>query len=100
MTTKRSLYLVPSTLDAPTRILGLPLDEAIPAFSLAVWFFFLDHVVLSIGLPILTVLLLRGLKRGRGSAWLWSLCYWYLPSCVTRHWLRYTPPSQHRQYLA
>ncbi len=100
MSEKRTLYLVAKTLDAESRILGLPWDEFIPSFFFAVFFFLLGKVVLSIALPLATVVLLKVMKQGQGSGWILNLCYWYLPKSVMRLLLRKTPPSQNREYIA
>lgn len=100
MSNKRGLYLVPKTLDAQARVLGLPLDEFIPSIFFAVFFFLLGKVVLSIAIPVITVVLIKMMKQGQGSAWLINLCHWYLPKVVMTHLLRKTPPSQNREYIA
>ena len=100
MSQTRALYLVPKTLDAQTRLLGLPLDECIPSLSLAVFFFALDKVMLSISLPVLAVILIKMAKQGQGSSWLLNLCHWYLPSVVMQCVLTKTPPSRAREYIA
>ena len=100
MSSKRSLYLVPKTLDAPTRMLGLPLDEFVPALVLGGFFFFVGKVLLCIALPIVAVVVVKLMKRGQGSSWLVNVCHWYLPKSVMVHVLRKTPPSQNREYIA
>lgn len=100
MSSKRSLYLISKTLDAPVRVLGLSLDEFIPACFFAVFFFLLGKVVLSIAIPILTVVGMKIMKQGQGSAWLMNLCHWYLPKIIMGPVLRKTPPSQNREYMA
>jgi conjugal transfer pilus assembly protein TraL len=100
MSYKRSLYVVPKTLDAPTRILGLPLDEFLPAMLFLVYFFLSGKTVLFILTPILTVVVIRMIKQGQGSAWLINLCHWYLPKCLMQSFLRKTPASENREYIA
>lgn len=100
MSHKRALYLVPKTLDAPARILALPLDEFIPALLLGVFFFLSGQVVLSLIIATLAVIMIRLLKQGQGSAWLINVCHWYLPKVVMTHLLQKTPPSQNREYIA
>ncbi len=100
MSNKRSLYIVPKTLDAQTRILALPLDEFIPTISLAVLFFVVGKVVLAIVIPALAVIVIKTIKQGQGSSWLINLCHWYLPKSVVQNVLRRTPPSQDREYIA
>ena len=82
------------------RLLGLPLDEFIPALCLGAFFFFLGKVLLSIALPVLAVVLVKTMKQGQGSSWLINLCHWYLPKTIMVGLIRKTPPSQSREYIA
>ena len=82
------------------RIVGLPIDEFIPAIALAAFFFLVGKVILSIAVPVLIVVLIKIMKRGQGSAWLINLCHWYLPKRAMHQVLRKTPPSQNREYIA
>ena len=100
MSNKRDLYLVPKTLDAPARVLGLSLDEFIPALLLGGFFCLLGKLILAMIVSAVVVVLVKGLKRGQGSSWLLNLCYWYFPHCLMQGILRSTPPSQQRDYLA
>jgi conjugal transfer pilus assembly protein TraL len=100
MSKKRSLYIVPKTLDAQMRVLGLPIDEFAPAICLAVTFFILGKTVLSILIPIISVVLIKLLKQGQGSSWLINVCHWYLPKCVMSQFLRKTPASENREYIS
>lgn len=100
MINKRGLYLVPRTLDEPIRILGLPLDEFIPTCALAIFFFMLGKVILTISMPVLTVVGIKMMKKGQGSSWLINLCHWYLPKVVMLLLLRHTPPAENREYIA
>lgn len=100
MSVKRSLYLVPKTLDAPKRILGLPLDEFFSGAIFCVFFFVLGKLILAMILPVIMISAIKMLKDGQGSAWLMNICYWYLPKCVTAPLFRKTPASQHREYIA
>ncbi len=100
MSSKRGLYLVPKTLDAEFRVLGLTLDEFVPSLFFTVFFFLLGKVVLSIVLPVITVVLIKMVKQGQRSSWLINLCHWYLPKAVMTNFLRSTPPSQNREYIA
>ena len=100
MNNKRSLYLVPKTLDNSVRLLGLTLDEFVPAVFLGLIFFILGKVMLSIALPVLAVVLTKLLKKGQGSSWLINVFYWYFPKTFMKLMLRKTPPSENREYIA
>lgn len=97
---KRSLYVVCKTLDQPTRIIGLPLDEFIPAAFLAVLFFALGKVIISILLCVFVVILMRLMKKGQGSGWLMNVCYWNLPGFMMQSVLRFTPQSHNRDWVS
>ena len=100
MSSKRSLYVVPKTLDAPTRLVGLPLDEFIPAIALAGFFFVMGRLLLALAVPAVLVVFLKLIKRGQGRSWLLNIGYWYLPKRVMQILLRQTPPSYQRDYIA
>lgn len=100
MSDKRSLYLVPSSLDAPTRIIGLTLDEFVPTFSLAVFFFILGERIFAILIPAIVFAITKLLKQGQGSAWLINICYWYFPRWLVGGLFRRTPASEDREYIA
>jgi conjugal transfer pilus assembly protein TraL len=100
MESKKELFLVPKTLDNQVRVLGLPLDEFIPAAISAAVFFVLGKVLLSIVLPVAIVIVVKILKQGQGSSWLINLCYWYLPKIMINAILRHTPASENRTYIA
>lgn len=98
--TKRSLYVVCKTLDQPTRIVGLPVDEFIITAILMGIFIFMGKLILSMGIAILTVVLIRVMKRGNGAGWLLNVFYWYLPQSLTKAFVRFTPASHHREWIS
>lgn len=98
--TKRSLYVVCKTLDQPTRIVGLPVDEFIIAEILMGIFIFMGKLILSMGIAILTVVLIRVMKRGHGAGWLLNVFYWYLPQSLTKAFIRFTPASHYREWIS
>ena len=100
MSDKAQLYRVPTSLDAPNRLVGLPLDEALPAFALFVLLFMAGDLIWAFVLGAAVVVGLKYLKRGQGRGYVVSLMYWYLPSCLTALLLAHTPPSHQRHYLA
>lgn len=100
MSSKRSLYLVPRSLDAQIRVLGLPLDEFIPACAMAIAFFLSKKILFSMAVPTVLVVFIKFLKQGQGSAFLVNVCYWFFPRLVMSNLLRHTPPSEDREYIA
>lgn len=98
--TKKSLYVVCKTLDQPTRIIGLPLDEFIMTAILSGIFVFMGKLILSIAIMILTIVLIRLMKKGQGAGWLLNVFYWYLPQNLTKAFIRFTPASQYREWIS
>ena len=98
--TKKSLYIVCKTLDQPVRIVGLPLDEFIITIVLSGIFFMLGKLILSMVVALLCIILLRLIKRGQGSGWLLNILYWYMPNVIIKTILRFTPASNHREWIS
>lgn len=98
--TKRSLYVVCKTLDQPTRIIGLPLDEFVITAILSGIFVFMGKLILSMAIAILTVVLMRLMKKGQGAGWLLNVLYWYFPRHLTKAFIRFTPASHHREWVS
>ena len=96
----RSLYVVPKTLDAQTRIFGLPIDEFVVGGLISLSLFLNDCTILGMVIPALAVCLMRMVKKGQSSAWIINLCYWYFPSTIMRYVLMKTPESVTREYLS
>ncbi|EFH2718823.1 type IV conjugative transfer system protein TraL [Escherichia coli] len=92
-------FRFPKTLSEQNRIIGLPLDEAIPAAVLVLWGFFAKKYVF--GLIIATVVwqLIRAAKRGKSSRWLYNWCYWHLPVELFRVVYRVIPDSSYRIWI-
>ena len=100
MPNNRSLYLVPRMLDAKTRIIGLTLDEFLPASLLGAFLFFSGRDMLAIAMSVIVVMLVKIMKRGQGVSWLVNACYWYLPGTLSWLVINKTPPSKDREYIA
>lgn len=100
MSSKRTLYLVPKTLDEPIRILGLPADESIFGLFFAGFFFFLGKMFLMFLIPVAIILMMRMLKKGQSSSWILNVSHWYFPKVLMQFLLRKTPASENREYIA
>jgi len=97
---KRSLYVVCKTLDQPLRLIGLTLDEFIPAAILFSVFFGLGKVLTSLVVSFLSVIIIRVMKKGQGSSWILNWCYWTLPLVMTRLIFQHTPGSHQREWVS
>jgi len=92
-------YRFPKTLSEQTRILGLPLDEFIPA-ALSGGILMLNKSYM-FGMVVAVVLwqAIRIAKRGKSSKWLYNWCYWYLPIELLRVVYRIIPDSSFRKWI-
>ena len=68
-------YRFPKTLSEQNRIIGLPLDEAIPAAVVLLWGFFTKKYLFSLIIAAVIWQLIRAAKRGKSSRWLYNWCY-------------------------
>ncbi|EOF6005428.1 type IV conjugative transfer system protein TraL, partial [Salmonella enterica] len=64
-------YRFPKTLSEQNRIIGLPLDEAIPAAVVLLWGFFTKKYLFSLIIAAVIWQLIRAAKRGKSSRWLY-----------------------------
>lgn len=92
-------YRFPKTLSEQTRILGLPLDEFIPA-ALSGGILMLNKSYM-FGMVVAVVLwqAIRIAKRGKSSKWLYNWCYWHLPIELLRVVYRIIPDSSFRKWI-
>ena len=77
-------YRFPKTLSEQPRLLGLPYDEAILSPPTPVGYMSVIHSF-GLGAAVVIWLLIKTVKRGRGSMWLYNLLYWYLPTALFSH---------------
>lgn len=91
--------MVPRTINQQARIIGLPLDEFLPAALLGGGFFFAGKVLLSLFVPLIFVLALKRAKAGKGTAHLLCAGYWNLPKCLMGPLMRSAPPAALRKIL-
>lgn len=95
----REKYQFPVTLSNQQRWFGLPLDELIVYLPIAVLAVFSS--VLIFGLTLVFVFaLIRKLKQGKGSSYLLSLLYWFLPHSISSLFLWALPPSYKRYWVS
>lgn len=95
----REKYVFPSTLSNQERWFGLPMDEAIIYIPLALLAIFSSPFIFGLTL-IIAFALIRKLKRGKGSSYLLSLLYWFLPRSISSLFLWALPPSYYRYWIS
>ena len=96
-----SKYQIMKTIDAPLRLLGLTLDEAIPSILCVVVFgFLMRQMLVAIIATALVLAVMRFLKRGRSGGFLLNAIYWKLPGVVFGSYLKRTPPSSDRHFIS
>ncbi|CAM3825875.1 type IV conjugative transfer system protein TraL [Rouxiella silvae] len=92
-------FKFPETINEQTRIIGLPVDEM---------FLITTPILAGIGMNMggqmcivacLLWLLVRYLKRGKGTYYMVDMLYWYLPSFIFRIFYRVIPDSGNRHWI-
>ncbi|HDX1172885.1 TPA: type IV conjugative transfer system protein TraL [Pasteurella multocida] len=98
MDSQRNKYLFPSTLSNQMRWFGLPVDEAIIYIPVGLLAVFSSMYIFAPTLLILFILI-RKMKRGKGSSYILCLMYWFLPHSVSNAFLYSLPPSYRRYWI-
>lgn len=95
----RDKYKFPATLSEQQRWFGLPIDEAILYIPLGLLAVFSSPFVFGLTL-LLVFALIRKLKHGKGSSYLLSLLYWFLPQTASALFIWALPPSYKRYWVS
>ena len=96
-----SKYQIMKTIDAPLRLLGLTLDEAIPAIaSIVIFGFVFRQMLVGVIATAIVLIVMRVLKRGKSGGFLLNTIYWQLPGLVFGAYLKRTPKSSDRHFIA
>lgn len=96
---KRQRYQFPQTLTEQRRILGIPMDEAIAGMAPLCWGVLTGNHVAGLVMGALFWIGLSRFKKGRGSAWLYNMAYWYLPEYCFKGMFKILPDSAYRLWL-
>ncbi|MBK5145552.1 type IV conjugative transfer system protein TraL [Budviciaceae bacterium BWR-B9] len=91
-------YRFPKTLTDQERWFGLPLEEIIPVVSVAGWGLWINKPIFGFVMAFVLWLLIRKVKKGKGSMWLYNLMYWYLPTLIFKSVYKHIPDSCLRQW--
>lgn len=92
-------YRINHRLDSPWRILGMTLDEGIPAIAVFIVSFLLSHMYIGLVIAVAWISFLKRIKKGRSDYFFMSLVYWHCPASISRLFLTRTPPAEKRFWL-
>lgn len=92
-------YLIFKYLDEETRVIGLPLDEFIPAVLFVVFGFFVKILPLGILCAVASVMFLKHLKKNRGKSALLFILYWHGNEMVGKTLFPSFPKSTERDFI-
>lgn len=96
---KEVRYIFPSTLSNQRRWMGLPVDEFCVYFPLAGGAVF-SSLYIYAPMLIIAIIVIKRLKRGRGSSYLINLMYWFLPKSLSDFFIRALPASHLRYWIS
>lgn len=97
----RHLYQIPSSLDDPIRVVGLPIDEVVVIALFLIPFILSGMLVTSMIVGgVSWVVYKYVLKQGQPPSFLVNMMYWYLPSSIVSPLLKKTPNSSSRIFIA
>ena len=86
-------YKVRRHLNVPRTFMKMEYDEIFPALFLFGLFWLVKAVIFGFILACTWVFVVRKLKRGKGSGYMWMLIYWYTPGFVHSFFFSYSPTS-------
>ena len=86
-------------LNKPPTFGGFAYDEVIPGFIAFTICMLLDQRILGLGIFVGWVMLLRKLKKSKGSSYLLCLMYWYSPRSIGSLFFPQTPTADKRFWL-
>lgn len=92
-------YHFPQMLGQQTRIFGMYLDEAILLIVPSVLGLVFGYYFLGMISGGLLMFILKKLKRGRSSTYLYNSIYWYFPSYARGAIFKKAPPSYLRHWI-
>ena len=92
-------YIVNQRLDAPIRVLGMTLDEGIPAILAFIAFFLVGKIYIGVGVAVVWLALIKRLKKGQGQHFFFALLYWHAAKPLMRYALKKTPAAEKRLWL-
>lgn len=92
-------YRFPQMLGQQARIFGMYLDEAILLLVPSVFGFYFGYYFVGMISGLVLLFILRKLKGGRSSTYLYNSIYWYFPSYARGAIFKKVPPSYLRHWI-
>ncbi|UCQ29557.1 type IV conjugative transfer system protein TraL (plasmid) [Edwardsiella tarda] len=92
-------YIFPQTLTEQKRLIGIPLDEAVVGLIPALAGIYYNQGVAGLISGALLWFALTHFKKGKGSSWLYNMCYWHLPGFCFKGMYKVLPDSAWRLWL-
>lgn len=95
---QRNRYVFPATLSEAKRWFGLPRDEFVLYIPLCALTIFVNMWIFG---PTVAAAFfgMRALKKGKGSSYMLSLAYWFLPTRWLRLFVDVLPESYKRHWI-
>ena len=91
-------YYICHLIDQQMRIVGLPVDEAVPIAVIMGLGFLFGQLVFALLAAIGFWALIRHLKKGQGSSFLFNALYWFLPGDIMSAVFKKLPSSSIRYW--
>jgi type IV conjugative transfer system protein TraL len=86
-------FRVKKHLNEPRTFMKMEYDEIIPALFVFGMFWLVKAVIFGFFLACVWIFLIKKLKRGKGSGFMWLLIYWYTPEFVHLFFFPHSPSS-------
>jgi conjugal transfer pilus assembly protein TraL len=99
MESPREFYVIPKHLNKGKTIVGLPMDEVLPALIIFAAFFATKHQLIAIVVATLWFVGLRMLKNQYGDNIIALSAYWFGSSAVSSSIFKRSPSAARRYWL-
>ncbi|MDE7590840.1 type IV conjugative transfer system protein TraL [Enterobacter bugandensis] len=97
--TRAARFIFPQTLNERSGPVGLPTDETLAVFCPMAWGFYAGQYLTGLIMSVILWTGLKHFKKGKGSTWLFNLCYWSFPSMLFKGRYKVIPDSSYRLWL-
>jgi len=91
-------YKICRLVDQQIRIVGLPIDEALPVGILCGVGLFVGQLLVMMVIAVVYWFTIRHFKKGQGSSFLLNVLYWFLPGVIMSAVFKTLPTSSIRYW--